>query len=849
MATDSGSNPSVAAGATNGSAGLRLEQLAAGIQCQMLSAWQSGSTLLAEQWLDRHPEVKAEPEIAVLVIYEELCLREERGEELHSAEIYERFPQYRDALSLVLGCHRLIHLDSVHFPAAGEPLGEFRLLRELGRGAAGRVFLATQPWLSDRPLVVKLTPRTGDEHLTLARLQHTHIVPLFHVQEFPDQNLRALCMPFLGGASWSAILQALKASPQGRTREGIVCVLDATRCDPGLSPNSNGPALGFLSQASYEQSVCWIGSCLADALHYAHQRGLLHLDIKPSNVLIASDGQPMLLDFHLAHEISRAQRGDLPRIGGTPGYMSPEQQRCMQALHAGRPLPIALDQRSDIYSLGVLLYESLAGQHPPADENRSREYLRLANPQVSRGLADLLHKCLAPDSSFRYASAGELATDLRRHVAHLPLRGVANRSPWERWQKWRKRQPHSLHAWTVSLTAFAAVCCAGLLFYSDRLQAARSALRQAEQELDAGDQAVALERLTTGLRAIRWLPGQHDLKLRFQSYLGDAQRARAVGSLHHLVEQLRFLDNVDDVPAAKLRELDAGCRSIWEARSQLAARDPARARHKPVDEEVDLSDLALLWTRLITRMPTAGAGDKTKALNVLDEAEAMWGFSPALALARAKLSGQFASSDHYLALLSRDMARAAWEYDAVGRSLLHAGELEPARATFEQAIRLEPAAFWPHYHLVLCAYRSELYDEALRSACVCVALAPQRAECVFNRGLCWSALEQNEAAVQDFTRALELDAGLGAAALQRGRVLVAMGRTAEAFEDFKLAAARGSEPAQGYCQAMSRFAAQGDWPAAQASIEQALEIHSAHSPDLFLPHRFAEPVDAGTPAQ
>ena len=117
--------------------------------------------------------------------------------------------------------------------------------------------------------------------------------------------------------------------------------------------NSKGPAIGFLTQASFEQAVCWIGSCLADALHYAHERGLLHLDLKPSNVLLAGDGQPMLLDFHLAHEVDPARRGEFDRVGGTPGYMSPEQQQSVRAHREGAAIPVALDGRSDIYSLGV----------------------------------------------------------------------------------------------------------------------------------------------------------------------------------------------------------------------------------------------------------------------------------------------------------------------------------------------------------------------------------------------------------------------------------------------------------------------------------------------------------------
>ena len=100
---------------------------------------------------------------------------------------------------------------------------------------------------------------------------------------------------------------------------------------------------------------------------------------------------------------------------------------------------------------GRLLYESLTGQVPPASEKRSRELLRSQSRPISRGLEDVLQKCLAPVPNARYADAGELAADLRQHLASLPLRGVANRSLVERWQKWRRRKPQSLNSWLVGL--------------------------------------------------------------------------------------------------------------------------------------------------------------------------------------------------------------------------------------------------------------------------------------------------------------------------------------------------------------------------------------------------------------
>jgi hypothetical protein len=138
-------------------------------------------------------------------------------------------------------------------------------------------------------------------------------------------------------------LDRLKVAALASNAESLVAEQSAAP----IAPSFAGPALRFLDRATYVQALCWIGSCLADALHHAHQRGLLHLDIKPSNVLMAGDGQPMLLDFHLARQVVPAGSGPLDRLGGTPGYMSHEQELAATAVREGRPLSLALDGRSD----------------------------------------------------------------------------------------------------------------------------------------------------------------------------------------------------------------------------------------------------------------------------------------------------------------------------------------------------------------------------------------------------------------------------------------------------------------------------------------------------------------------
>jgi serine/threonine protein kinase/Tfp pilus assembly protein PilF len=824
------------------------ELLEAELVREMAASWRDGQMTSAEEWIARRPEIAFRPELATRIIYEEICQREQLGDTVHSSEIYRRFPQWRDALEIMLDCHRLMQpdQDQEEFPEAGERLGEFELLCELGRGAVGRVFLATQPSLSDRPLVVKLTPRHGDEHLSLARLQHTHIAPLYLVQDFPNENLRALCMPYVGGASWSQILHELKAYPlHQRTGRQIAEVLAKAQLEAPIAADFTGPALHFLNRATYVQAVCWIGACLADALQYAHQRGLMHLDLKPSNVLLSGDGQPMLLDFHLAREVIEPGNNTVDRLGGTRGYMSPEQQLAATAVLDDRPIALGLDGRSDIFSLGVLLYESLAGGLPSSDERISRRDLQGSNPEVTRGVEDLVHKCLAHDLAARYKDAGELAEDLRRHLANLPLRGVPNRSLTERWKKWRRRQPHMLLLAGMAFIAVAVVAVAGSLFVSDRLQQARKSLADGQRQIDRGEFGPAIHRLQAGWDALRWLPGQQDLRENLQTQISFAQRASLAQALHALVDQLHFVDSFDDLRPGKLQSLEEGCSKVWQARTQiLQSGSPAMTPDIERDLRNDLLDLALLWADLKVRLAPASQLDQARrdAVRLLEEAEGLCESSPVLDQVRqhykSALDAGGTNSIPRVADGSHSISpQTVWEHYAVGRSLFRTAKIAEAQTEFQRAIDLKPNAFWPNFYQMLCAYRLQHFDEALNSACICVALDPTRAECFYNRGLARQALGHSELALNDFDKTLELEPTLAVAALHRGMLRGELRRFDEATRDLTAALAHGADPAAVHYQLALIHLAQEDRQAALESLRKALQHDAHHGPAAALQAR------------
>lgn len=403
-------------------------QLAEWLAGEMSEAWKTGQRPSAEDYFVRYPELTGTPEAATRLIYEEICLLEGMGQSSSWSELIGRFPQWSEALGLLRDCHEMVHEPPSlpPRPEIGEFLGDYKIHSLLGQGQRGYVFLTTQNSLAERPVVLKLTRRNPgcQEHIALARLQHPHIIPLYAVHDLPERDLRMLCMPYLGGATLDHVRDSLKEIPPAhRTGADLLRVLDASRTNlinfPGWSNTRQ-----FLAGATYPRALCWIGACVAEALHAAHSRGLLHLDLKPSNVLITDDGQPMLLDFHHARgPIAPGDPGP-ERLGGTYGYMAPEQEAAMDAVLQGRPLPSAIDARSDIFALGVTLFEALTGVYPTGS-NLSISSLRWANPKIDPGLAGIVARCLSVDPENRFPTAAALAGELRRLLGYHPLQGEA----------------------------------------------------------------------------------------------------------------------------------------------------------------------------------------------------------------------------------------------------------------------------------------------------------------------------------------------------------------------------------------------------------------------------------------
>jgi serine/threonine protein kinase/Tfp pilus assembly protein PilF len=420
------------------------------------SLWAQGAGD-ARDFLSGHPELTADKSMVLDLAYEEYCLRREAGESPDADEFCRRFPAFKSSLRQLIETHRLLTASvslaaeglPASWPQAGESFMGFSLERELGRGTFARVFLATEPALGDRPVAVKISFEETAEAKTLGRLRHANIVPVHSVQKDHHLGAIAVCMPYLGSATLCDVID--RVFGRGGSPTSARILVEAAR-DLTVAVDliaDRQPPNRLLRHGTYVDGVvCWAAQ-LADALVHAHAQRIYHGDLKPSNVLVTPDGKPMLLDFNLSFN----ERLPNHQLGGTLPYMAPEQLRA--TVSECEEDPALVGDRTDVFSLGIIVYQLLTGAHPfgPISSKLSpaqvREYLlerhaagplsvRQANPQVDPSLAQIVERCLTFDPKDRFPSAAELASALRKSVA-----------PARRARRWVAR-----HTWTLVATSF-----------------------------------------------------------------------------------------------------------------------------------------------------------------------------------------------------------------------------------------------------------------------------------------------------------------------------------------------------------------------------------------------------------
>jgi tetratricopeptide (TPR) repeat protein len=350
-----------------------------------------------------------------------------------------------------------------------------------------------------------------------------------------------------------------------------------------------------------------------------------------------------------------------------------------------------------------------------------------------------------------------------------------------------------------------------------------------------------------------------------EAHLRLARRGERAAALHGLADRTRLLalsgtgegaDADAGLPASgTLQTLERRLRATWEAREEVLAQlgtglAPDEARRL----RTDLLELAIFGAKLRVRLAPPRDLDlrRHEALAVLAEAEALLGPSPVIERERQSYAESLgltdmarASARRLVALTSTAAPISAWEHDALGRSLLDAGDPEAALREFAAASELQPEDPWPHLSRGLCAYRLGRYDVAAAAFDVCVALAPRAAESYYNRARAHAALGRVDRALRDYEHALSLDPGLAIAALNRGALLLRAGRYPEAIADLRRALAGRASPATAHYNLALAYLAQGDRGTARECLASALRLAPGEEAFRTLERRLLADSPAG----
>jgi serine/threonine protein kinase len=374
----------------------------------------------------------------------------EAGGRPSRAELAARYPDLAQELEPYLEALNLFYAAAPLLQPAGEPaaadnlaaqpLGDFRLRREIGRGGMGIVYEAEQLSLGRR-VALKILPfaatldqrqlqRFRNEAQAAGCLQHPNIVPVYSVGS--ERGVYYYAMQYVEGRSLAAVIEELRGDGQANKSESTKPLAGSTAVAL-VTAQSSRPSEFF-------HSVARIGIQAAEALEHAHQLGVIHRDVKPANLLLDDRGQVWLTDFGLAqfHADARlTQTGDLL---GTLRYMSPEQAGGQRAI----------DHRTDVYSLGATLYELVTLR--PIFDGLDRQTLlqhilneepsppRSLNRSIPPELETIVLKAISKAPAERYATAHDLAEDLQRFLRDEPIQ-ARRPSPAQRLRKWLRRHP------------------------------------------------------------------------------------------------------------------------------------------------------------------------------------------------------------------------------------------------------------------------------------------------------------------------------------------------------------------------------------------------------------------------
>ena len=770
--------------------------------------WAADRPAPPEHYLERWPtDPKADPDAASLLVAE-IFQRRDRGEQPRVDDYEERFPEHGRALGALVRHQDLLQSLSgskqrpdrlLRLPAEGEELFGFRLRQPLGRGAFARVYLAEQPDLGGRPVVLKVSAAEGSEHHTLARLQHTNIVPIFSVHEDDRAGLRAVCMPYFGGGTLSGILEQLWTKTTRPTLGGQLVEALEEVGSPALGAGSEEQGdregsdhrthepsaesqtpLALMRGLSYYKAVGWIVAQVAEGLHHAHQRGILHRDVKPSNILLSAEGQPLLLDFNVAQEMAAGTAQAI--LGGTVAYAAPEH---LVALRDCTPdLIKRVDRRSDLYSLGLVLAEMVTGGHlfeqggsysaratqieaMVVERSRNTPSLREVRRDVPWSLESISRKCLEPDPTRRYQQADHLADDLRRFLEDRPLKYAPELSRVEQVRKFFRRHPRLMTSGSVLAAATVILLSVGAA-----LIGAREHLAEASKQL-----------------------GMAQAQERKRAYDAGAVRAlclvnTTLGHQDHLRQGIAVCEEtlaLYHLPDGRPCEAHPDWINLAATQRRQLAEDHRELLPPPGGARV--------------RLASSDRPALVNSLRLLDEAEAIRGLAPskALWLDRASYFNQLGQTDR--ARIAQDKASTIPAATARDHYLLAisyarrggADDYRSAIAALNEALDLQPHHYWSAMQRGICHTELGAFAQAIGDFGTCTGLWPEHPWGNFNRGYVLDRMGLKANAIDDYTAALNRDKHFVAALVNRGLARLELKQYGPALTDFDQSLAMGGQ--------------------------------------------------------
>jgi serine/threonine protein kinase/lipoprotein NlpI len=746
------------------------------------------------------------------------------------------------------------------FVSIGEPLSklnelfpDYEILREIGRGGMGIVYLANQPKLN-RQVAIKVLPallgvihpeskaRFRREAELAGSLDHTNIISIHDYGE--AEGTLYYAMQLIRGRSLRAVLDEIR---QGGA------VGNAPNGDPG-SPTSGSSASEIgsgptpqMGREYYLQAAHWIAE-VADALQYAHNRGITHRDIKPSNLLLTEDGKLMISDFGLARITGGQSMTASRSLVGTCRYMAPEQ------LRPGAP---EADHLVDIYALGATLYELLAfrpmfsglDDRSVIHQIESREPTpphRFSKP-VPRELETICLKAISKDPQARYQSAGEFADDLRRWSLGLPI--AARRSPLPvRLLRVARRNRLAV---AFSCLSVALALAAGAIWVKyDRASRAELEARSSESTERA-----------------RAMVHQARLLIDDEAYEGalallDESRALTEAIPEAAHQQAVALTRLGRLEEAKqiLRAQNARDPSDWRSRyflgmllhsghdpfgrSRSAARDPD-ANASSIKRSAAIGALLADVERLHPGSPEVDClrstiePDHREAIRLLDQALAIDpDFTDAL-VERAVRSGCLGRFDAALADLDAAIAQRHGGHRVHGLrgiALYQLRRWSDAEAAFSRAIERNPLNVDWWYNRAVARTYTGRFAGAIDDAARAIALDAQYPEALVVRGRAYAGVGRVNDALADYNRAATLDPSMADIYVERGLIFWNMGDYERSLADANTLIQLDPRRTHGHQRRAQTYLKLGRWSDALADLDAC---------DAIDPNDFATPTIRG----